>query len=956
MDFATLSPGQLAEALLSALRQDGVLWEKPDQPVVDRYGSTAPWMFYSWNLSMTAGGSELAGRCILQRLTSFESTQLATYGTTAIPLLSSCILLGKGKYTGVCVRENPKGGKEGRQVEGPAKKAESIVLIDDSLSAGTSLLNGIAVLEQKGFQVEGAVALVHFPHRGGRERAEALGYRVEVLFDIWQDLKMPRPVHVPGFLRVGQFARTKDTIEEGLPPTQVARLVAESLLAYAAIPEPPHSFDTFYEGRGGVWVSFRDRRTNVRLARDGFWHFNPDDADVYRDVVLATAKTVQSGGLHLAQLKELKIAVTFFGPLQLIKPKGLDFSRYGVVVRSSVWPVKVGGALPNTQVFTSECEQLDLAKRNASLGAFEPYELYRHTVAKQVEPGEAWLPYGVADEPIMAWTNDPTIGEKLVSRAHAAAGAFLTGKASGTMPLEPRLIPVPIGAVGVTLLKNGVLGCAVSERRGLDEAVVAAAEAAVQDARFATITAESFNNVQASVSVLYDPEQIPWTTAKSAVVKLRLGRDSLAVKNGDKQAIFLESVAPHYDWEKEKIAERILKKACIADQSGQWTTFRTTTWLGTGASVVRQSFGFADLPAGRCDAKSLYGDLALVGGYIDANLLESGLPLYARTPVPGWVWEEGSAARLIHGLGGLLQAGRLLGRADWMSRAERGIRLCLEAVQVPAGRLLLDKQRCGPMADCDLLAVSCDAGLASADWPQIDALFERVSAMFRPNGWIHPDGQPVRSERDADYLPNAAILAIAAYKAANPTGLAAKLEPYRAWQERRFRLLHRWGQAGWLPQACAEVFRATGGCEYSSTAFLVADWCLEQQIDATGAFLTDLSPGGPTFHTAFIAEGIADTWATAMACQDYERALAYERAWWRAMEFVRRLIIRPADAICFADPDRSIGGVRGSLTSSTIRIDFVSHVAIALAKGLRLVESTRHIGGESSVLGSGSVV
>ena len=50
---------------------------------------------------------------------------------------------------------------------------------------------------------------------------------------------------------------------------------------------------------------------------------------------------------------------------KLIQPSGLDFSQFGIVVRSKAWPVKVGGALPNTQVFTSEREQLDLAISNA---------------------------------------------------------------------------------------------------------------------------------------------------------------------------------------------------------------------------------------------------------------------------------------------------------------------------------------------------------------------------------------------------------------------------------------------------------------------------------------------------------------------------------------------------------------------------------------------------------------
>ena len=48
------------------------------------------------------------------------------------------------------------------------------------------------------------------------------------------------------------------------------------------------------------------------------------------------------------------------------------------------------------------------------------------------------------------------------------------------------------------------------------------------------------------------------------------------------------------------------------------------------------------------------------------------------------------------------------------------------------------------------------------------------------------------------------------------------------------------------------------------------------------------------------------------------------------MQFINRLIIRPEDTFCMRDPDRAVGGVRGSLITSSVRIDFVSHTLYAL--------------------------
>jgi len=245
------------------------------------------------------------------------------------------------------------------------------------------------------------------------------------------------------------------------------------------------------------------------------------------------------------------------------------------------------------------------------------------------------------------------------------------------------------------------------------------------------------------------------------------------------------------------------------------------------------------------------------------------------------------------------------------------------------------------MTDCILLTAAMRAGQQRRYPRHINALAGGIASLFRRDGSIHPNGQPIADDRDNDYLPNAAMLALAVYHAEASISLAALLEPFRAWQLRRFRRLHRWGQVGWLPQACAEAYFATGAEVYVNTAFEVVDWCLDWQVAATGAFLTDLAPGGPTFHTAFIAEAVADAWALAVACDDERRAQLYEKSWYSAMHFARQLIIRPIDAPCLADPERSIGGMRGSLTTSTVRIDYVSHLILALTKGLHVAMRQR---------------
>jgi orotate phosphoribosyltransferase/AMMECR1 domain-containing protein len=916
--------------LLDILRKRGILWAGPNEPVVDRRGETAPWMFYSWNISLTEDGAQAAANCLLAALGEFETNQLATFGATAVPLLTATVIAGGGRYHGLAVREQPKGHAAGRQIEGPSDRSKPVVLIDDSISSGRSFLAGAAVLERHGFTVLGGVCLVRFPGRGGVERAEALGYRMRTLFDIWDDIGMERATHVPGYLRVPDVRR-EGRIAEGLAPPEIARAVARQLLAHGTAPRPPRDVESPVGAPGGVWVSLRDRQTDERVARDGFWHFDPADADLGRDLVLATIKTISGASLTIDRLAQLKIAVTLFGALEPIAPRKLDFSSYGIVARSAEWPVKVGGALPNTQVFISEAEQLGLARRNAGLGELEPYDLFRHEVTKLVEEGEHWLPYGAPDPAARRWIDDQAIGRALTERARDVLLNFAAGGAPGGTPLSDDLIPGGFSAISVTLYRDGVAGCAISERPGLDEAVVAATRAALGDRRFGN-PGDQVRDMCPSVSVLTDPELLRNYEPAAAARKLRLGLDSISVDQAGRRAFLLDSVAPRYEWDKTMLVEALLKKAGAKPAAADWTTYRTATWLWNSAGPVKQQFGFAS-PADNFGAPDLLKDLELLGSHLQANLLATGIPCYARSPTMPWRWEKGTAARVIHGLQGLFSAGQVLGRQDWVAIATAGVERCLNSVRIDEqtgyGRLELDGYTSGAMAEATLLTASVDLGISTHEEVR-KALVDRLATMIRADGSIHKDGERVRAERDNDYLPSAILIAVAA---ASRDADESLLHESMSWQMRRFSRLHSWGQAGWVPQACRRLFARTGDRRYGDYAFEVADWAIDRQIERTGAFLTDLAPGGPGFHTAFVAEGVADAWF--LADQDSQRRDRYQRAWWNAMRLVRALIVREEDQPTLADA-AAVGGVRGGLNTSIMRVDYASHAIAAITAGLAL--------------------
>ncbi|MDM7853882.1 AMMECR1 domain-containing protein [Cellulomonas alba] len=928
-----------ADATLAQLVHDrGILWSTPGAPVLGRDGVRADWMLYTYPLTLSGDGGAAAAAAMLPVLRTFEARQVVSIGYTAIPLVADCVLHARGELVGGCIRETRKAHGSGRRVEGDLDRTRPVVVVDDSISSGTSVRTGIEALEAEGFEVEGAVALVAFPWRGGIEQVRAQGYRVETVLDIWRDVGMPLADHVHDHACVAvTWADAQAT--GGLHPAVLAREVADELLRSGRTLRPPAALDADYDGRGGVYVSFRDRRTDARLARSGFWHFDPALADPARDVVLATARTLAGAAGRAVRahgLDDLKVGVSFLGPLQPVAPRDLDFGRLGVVVQSLAQPGKVGGALPHTEVFTSEIQQYrHAAFRNARLGRTEPHQVFVHTVRKVVEPGESWLPYGSSDD---AQERLPlATGEALTTRARDVLDAFRAGREPVGPPVPDELVPDPVRGVGVTLYAGGVLGCCVSSQGSLDECLVRATRRAATDPRFTAVRDAAQVPPSICVSILRDQELLGVTAdLERALVKVRPGHDTVAAQHGDRAGLLLAQVPVHHDWSKPQLARQLLAKARIDGGTASWSTFRTASWLRREDRVWPVVSGYPVRDAPRVDVATIRSTLALLAGYVIGQLGPDGLPAYAYQPVTGRTTTRGTAGRALHALTALADAADVLGRDDLRAAAAHGLSTALRSVEPIGGRsrVALPGLTPGTSADAELVlgAAALGDGLLGDD--RVRAVHRGLVGLLRPDGRIDPERRR-RWTAEHDFLPGLALLAAAAVPDELPD-LTAQL----AWYRRRFDLLHPWGMVGWHPQAWFRV-AATGHAPDGTAAFVreVVDWALPLQHRGTGAFLTDLDVTGPGFHTAFVLEGVADAARLCLLDGDRARAALYMRRWRQGFRFVDRLVVRDEDTYCMADPGRALGAVRPSLTTSGVRIDFVSHAMQALVKALRYAET-----------------
>ncbi len=915
------------------LASDAILYSTHGQPIVDHAGRPMPWIFYSWSVTLSPEGAALAADCLLDALAGFESVQLAGVAMTGLPLVSSVVARGAGRYRALYVREAREKWGTRRQVEGAGDKDKPVVVIDDSICTGASLRNACSALERDGYRVEGALCLVNFPWKGGVEWARALGYKVETLFDVWTDLEMAEKEKIPGYSGGASAFDPAHKVPELLSPADAARWVAAHYLSHGTIPTPPEALDREYEASGGVMVSFRDRASDYRVARNGFYHLDPAEAHPGRDVVKATAKTLLSSRGAVAEygLHRLKLGVTLFGEHMPALPGELDFARFGVLIQSTVQPWKVAGALPNTQFFVSEMEQLRHAKfTNARLLPCEPFRLFRNKVSKSIESGCTWPAFGVPQEAIDEEALD-RFGESLMTRVRAALSAV-----QGDPEPVPDLFPGNIDGIAVTLYAHGMIGCWTSWKPDLNAMIREATSGAWKDKRWKRQSDLDPAGIDIVVSVFERAERLGPVSIDQAAFKVRLGKDSLAIRNENRDSILLSYIPCHNDWSKTQMAEKLLEKAEIAEPPYEWTTYSTTSWLGRAGKVSRLESGY---PRRRNAGSFPYrATTRLLAGYILDKIGPSGLPDYCYYPVSDRSVVTESGARIVLALEALLHAGSVLADAKLWEAALAGLRHCCNHIRNDGGvtRLDLPDTSCGAPAEIFLINTVHRSGERSLiDMPAVQSLAARVRGFFHADGAItwQPEGR--RLDSDQDLFPGGALrMAASVAEVEGPEFLPRSLNEHLKWYRRRFELQHSWGMVFWHIQGWAAIHALAPDPAMASFVHELAEWALDRQLDKNGAFLVDYAPDGPGFHTACVMEALADAWAMARREQDDARADKYREAWERGMEFVDRLIIREEDTFAMREPSRALGGVRQSLTGSTVRIDYVAHTLLALSKAL----------------------
>lgn len=920
------------EELLALLLREGIRRESSPPSVPLEGGSAEPWKLDSLGVTLSTRGAELAGRCLLQLLSRFEGRQLATFGSTGVPILQSCVLLSKGKYRGLIVRRE-KDLTTGHPIEGRIDPSEPVVIITDSVGLESSMEECAARLEAAGLRVEGGVCLVRFGYESGFSRMVSRGYRMLSLFDIWNDLV----AHMPGEETLAPnptraffpHELTAKAAPEGLHPAELARRVIDEALRTGKLLRPPKRIQGRYSGAGGIWVSVRPKKdTHLRHGRGGFWNF-PEEKPTAVPAAIAeaafqAAQALEGSGTDpLMALEQGAVAVTFCSKLEECEPGQLDNDHYGLVVRSRERPFLLGGMMPRMPGIANAWQQLEYARdQKARLLPWEPYVLYRFKVQKAIEPGVSWQPSGVPVEAPPKWI---AASASIAARALEVVRALSEGR-EPTPARQPLQLDGAVEFISLSLYRQGRrVGLAEAQSSHPEEALVRLVQSALEEARSAPQGAGE--PLAVMVSLLHGGSELGVLTPEEAAAQTRHAEQALMVFQGEQAGLALPSETITGNLSPLDYARTALSKAGLTEGPYPWRSFECVTWLADAQGVHRVAHG---LPVG-APFKALAQKSTQLAQQLCKFLLRHLGETTRYEPFTDTANRGLDTAQLAHQAWMMARAHRQLGPAP-LGEGARTLLTALTSDLVfdEAERVWIRGDGGTSISEVALVLLAL---LETGDDDTTAAtlattLWSSISTQGRFSCHMDP---AFDDDSFQDGYPGQALLALA--RAAEKKVCAPdkeKLAQARRFYRSRFHLKRHWDQVCWLPQAAAAWWRVDRDAEAARFAFEVCDWALTYQSEKHGAFFNDHQPDTPGYTTALYLQALAAGIELAVGLRDRARQKRYKEAYARGVAFLDSIILQERDTPLLPNPRRALGGVRTSLVKSEVQVGSVQHALAAL--------------------------
>jgi len=151
-------------------------------------GKTASYYLDCRNLTLHPRGTNVIAMGILEKLAALPSMPDAVGGMAigADPITAAVVTVAGQRdlpLLGFMVRKEPKGHGTGRQVEGPVKPGQRVVIVEDVITSGGSALAAVKAAREFGLEVLGVIGIID-RLAGGEAAFAAEGIPLETLLTV----------------------------------------------------------------------------------------------------------------------------------------------------------------------------------------------------------------------------------------------------------------------------------------------------------------------------------------------------------------------------------------------------------------------------------------------------------------------------------------------------------------------------------------------------------------------------------------------------------------------------------------------------------------------------------------------------------------------------------------------------------------------------------------------------
>jgi orotate phosphoribosyltransferase len=188
--FINLNILALKNEILKFILERAFLYS-PDKPFILSSGKESPYYLDCRKITLYSLTFGLVGALFWQKIKYLGVDGVAGMSIGADPIV--CSVLAKANeedipLEGIFVRKEPKKYGTQKQIEGNIREGMDIVLVEDVVTTGSSVLKAAEILEKEKLHIIKIFALVD-REEGGKENIEAKGYEFEAFFTLSEILK-----------------------------------------------------------------------------------------------------------------------------------------------------------------------------------------------------------------------------------------------------------------------------------------------------------------------------------------------------------------------------------------------------------------------------------------------------------------------------------------------------------------------------------------------------------------------------------------------------------------------------------------------------------------------------------------------------------------------------------------------------------------------------------------------